>query len=83
MIGGSTVADDRSVTRRRRLTLVAMCLAPGLTLLDVTAPAKPEKFAGAVESVAGDIADPAAVRRLVASQPHVIFHLAAVVSADE
>jgi D-erythronate 2-dehydrogenase len=53
-----------------------------LTLLDVTAPAKPEKFAGAVENVAGDIADPAAVRRLVASRPDVIFHLAAVVSAE-
>ena len=53
-----------------------------LTLLDVVAAAKPEKFRGAVESVAGDIADPAALRRLVAARPDVIFHLAAVVSAE-
>ena len=53
-----------------------------LTLLDVTAPAKPEKFSGSVETVAGDIADPAAVRKLVATRPDVIFHLAAVVSAE-
>jgi D-erythronate 2-dehydrogenase len=53
-----------------------------LTLLDVVAAAKPEKFRGAVESVAGDIADAAALRRLVAARPDVIFHLAAVVSAE-
>jgi D-erythronate 2-dehydrogenase len=53
-----------------------------LTLLDVVAAAKPEKFRGSVESVAGDIADPAALRRLVAARPEVIFHLAAVVSAE-
>src|SRR5262252_1677311 len=53
-----------------------------LTLLDVTVPAKPEKFSGAVETVAGDIADPGALPKLVATRPDVIFHLAAVVSAE-
>jgi nucleoside-diphosphate-sugar epimerase len=53
-----------------------------LTLLDVVAPAKPEAFRGAVESVAGDIADPPALRQLVAARPDLIFHLAAVVSAE-
>jgi nucleoside-diphosphate-sugar epimerase len=53
-----------------------------ITLLDVAAPAKPKEFSGAVESVAGDIADPAALRRLIAARPDVIFHLAAVVSAE-
>jgi len=53
-----------------------------LTLLDVTVPGKPEKFSGAVEAVAGDIADPAALRKLIATRPDVIFHLAAVVSAE-
>src|SRR5215472_7678989 len=53
-----------------------------LTLLDVVAPAKPDKFPGAVEAVAVDIADPAAVRRLIAARPEVIFHLAGVVSAE-
>ena len=31
-----TAAEDPRVTRRRRLTLVAMCIAQGMTLLDVT-----------------------------------------------
>jgi D-erythronate 2-dehydrogenase len=53
-----------------------------LTLLDVVAPAKSEAFRGAVESVAGDIADPPSLRKLVAARPDVIFHLAAVVSAE-
>src|SRR5215469_3817977 len=53
-----------------------------LTLLDVTAPAKPEKFGGSVETIAADIADPAAVCAIVNKRPNVIFHLAAVVSAE-
>ena len=53
-----------------------------LTLLDVVTPAKPENFSGAVETAAADIADPAALRRLTGGRPDVIFHLAAVVSAE-
>jgi nucleoside-diphosphate-sugar epimerase len=53
-----------------------------LTLVDVNAPAKPDKFGGTVESVAADIANPAAVRGIVSARPDVIFHLAAVVSAE-
>jgi len=53
-----------------------------LTLVDVSAPAKPEKFGGPVESIAADVADSAAVRRIASARPDVIFHLAAVVSAE-
>src|SRR5262249_26803244 len=53
-----------------------------LTLLDATAPGKPETFSGSVETVAGDIGDPTAIGKLIASRPDVIFHLAAVVSAE-
>jgi nucleoside-diphosphate-sugar epimerase len=53
-----------------------------LTLVDVNAPAKPDKFGGTVESVAADIADSAAVRGIIGARPDVIFHLAAVVSAE-
>jgi D-erythronate 2-dehydrogenase len=53
-----------------------------LALVDVNAPAKPDKFGGTVESVAADIANPAAVRGIVSARPDVIFHLAAVVSAE-
>jgi nucleoside-diphosphate-sugar epimerase len=53
-----------------------------LTLIDIVAPAKPEKFSGKVEVAAADIADPAAVRMAVAGRPDVIFHLAGVVSGE-
>jgi len=53
-----------------------------LTLLDVVTPAKPENFSGAVETAAADIADPAVLRRLTGGRHDVIFHLAAVVSAE-
>jgi D-erythronate 2-dehydrogenase len=53
-----------------------------LTLIDVVAPQRPEKFSGKVEAVATDIADPAAVRAAVAGRPAVIFHLAGVVSGE-
>src|ERR1700722_15545915 len=53
-----------------------------LTLIDVVAPQKPEKFVGNVESRAADIADAAAADAAVAGRPDVIFHLAAVVSGE-
>jgi nucleoside-diphosphate-sugar epimerase len=53
-----------------------------LTLIDVSAPQKPQGFAGSVESSAADIADAAAARAAVAGRPDVIFHLAAVVSGE-
>jgi nucleoside-diphosphate-sugar epimerase len=52
------------------------------TLIDVSAPQKPQGFAGAVETSAADIADAAAARAAVAGRPDVIFHLAAVVSGE-
>ena len=53
-----------------------------LTLIDVSAPQKPQGFAGSVASSAADVADPAAARAAVAGRPDVIFHLAAVVSGE-
>jgi len=53
-----------------------------LTLIDVSAPPKPEKFSGKVETAAADIADPAADEKALASRPEVIFHLAGVVSGE-
>jgi D-erythronate 2-dehydrogenase len=53
-----------------------------LTLVDVTAPQKPEKFTGIVDTTAADITDPAVVHAAVAGRPDVIFHLAAVVSGE-
>jgi D-erythronate 2-dehydrogenase len=53
-----------------------------LTLLDVGPPERPGNFAGRVDTVAADIADPAAARVAFAGRPDVIFHLAAVVSGE-
>ncbi len=53
-----------------------------LTLIDVAAPQRPEKFAGGVDAHAADIADPAAAGAAIAGRPEVIFHLAAVVSGE-
>src|SRR5262245_29706569 len=53
-----------------------------LTLTDVIAPAKPGKFAGAVDASASDIAAPGVAERLIADRTEVVFHLAGVVSAE-
>jgi nucleoside-diphosphate-sugar epimerase len=53
-----------------------------LTLVDVSAPPKPENFGGAVESIAADISEAAALTALIDARPDVIFHLAAVVSGE-
>src|SRR5580704_14829553 len=65
--------------------LVARLIAAGalngkpidkLTLIDVSAPQKPQGFAGSVATGAADIADAAVARAAVAGRPDVIFHLA-------
>jgi D-erythronate 2-dehydrogenase len=53
-----------------------------LMLIDVHAPDRPDRFAGAVEAIAADVAAPAAMAAAVSKKPDVIFHLAAVVSAE-
>jgi nucleoside-diphosphate-sugar epimerase len=53
-----------------------------LTLIDMHAPARPDRFSGIVETIAADVAEPAAMAAAVGKRPDVIFHLAAVVSAE-
>jgi D-erythronate 2-dehydrogenase len=53
-----------------------------LTLLDVSAPQRPDRFTGRVDAVAADISDPPAVHAAIAGKPEVIFHLAGVVSGE-
>ncbi|SHM15453.1 Nucleoside-diphosphate-sugar epimerase [Paracoccus solventivorans] len=53
-----------------------------LTLFDVVPSDLQSRGAVAVETRAGDIADPATVQALVAQRPDVIFHLAAIVSGE-
>jgi len=53
-----------------------------LTLIDVSAPPKPEGFTGNADAAAHDIADPATAGKVIAGRPDVIFHLAGVVSGE-
>src|SRR5579862_7723479 len=53
-----------------------------LTLIDITAPLRPEGFAGTVETLAADIGDAAAAPAAIAGRPDIIFHLAAIVSGE-
>jgi D-erythronate 2-dehydrogenase len=53
-----------------------------LTLVDMHAPDAPDQFGGAVETIAADVAEAAAAQAAVGKRPDVIFHLAAVVSAE-
>ena len=53
-----------------------------LTLLDVSAPQRPESFSAHVKTMGADIADDASARAAIADWPDVIFHLAAVVSGE-
>jgi nucleoside-diphosphate-sugar epimerase len=53
-----------------------------LTLIDMHAPDRPDRFSGSVETIAADVADLAAMAAAVGKRPDVVFHLAAVVSAE-
>jgi nucleoside-diphosphate-sugar epimerase len=53
-----------------------------LTLVDVVAPAAPVGFAGRVDASAADISQPGQAALIVGSRPDIIFHLAAIVSAE-
>ncbi|GAB2581633.1 D-erythronate dehydrogenase [Microlunatus antarcticus] len=53
-----------------------------LTLADVVLPPRPEGYAGVVDVVAADLAEPGVVERLIEARPDVVFHLAAVVSGQ-
>lgn len=53
-----------------------------LTLFDVVSPAKPDNAVFPVKLRTGDLSNVAEAKLLVADQPDVIFHLAAIVSGE-
>lgn len=53
-----------------------------LTLVDAVKPDEPAGFPGAVETRQADISRPEEATQLVSGRPDVIFHLAAIVSAE-
>ncbi len=53
-----------------------------LTLVDVVKPQQPTGFQGAVDTYEADLSAAGEAQRLVQSRPDLIFHLAAIVSAE-
>ncbi|WP_336763684.1 D-erythronate dehydrogenase [Asaia sp. VD9] len=53
-----------------------------LTLADVVAPAAPNGFSGACETMTCDLTQSGAAERLLSGRPDIIYHLAAIVSGE-
>jgi D-erythronate 2-dehydrogenase len=53
-----------------------------LTLIDISAPQRPENFSGIVGTFGADIGELAVAQAAVGGRPDVIFHLAAIVSGE-
>lgn len=53
-----------------------------LSLVDIVDPAKPDGFLDQLETVAADLSEPDVARKLIASRPDMVFHLAAIVSGE-
>ncbi len=53
-----------------------------LTLVDVILPVAPAGFMGGVHATVSDLSAPGEAEKLVAARPHIIFHLAAIVSGE-
>lgn len=82
IIGGAGMVGRKlaaSLARRGSLNGVAI---GRLTLADAILPSQPAGFAGAVDLMRVDIANPEAAAGLLVARPDVIFHLAAVVSGE-
>jgi D-erythronate 2-dehydrogenase len=80
--GAAGMIGRKLVARLVEADALNGCPIERLTLIDVVAPEKPQKFSGGVISVAADISEPATAPALLAARPDVIFHLAAVVSGE-
>src|ERR1700688_2344195 len=80
--GAAGMIGRKLVARLTDMKALNGKLIDRLTLIDVVAPQRPERFTGRAETAAADIADPAAARAAIAGRPDVIFHLAGVVSGE-
>ncbi len=80
--GAAGMIGRKLVARLVERGALNRCPIERLTLIDVVAPEKPQRFSGSVISTAADITEPATALALVAARPDVIFHLAAVVSGE-
>lgn len=81
VLGAAGMVGRKLVERLTRDGRLGKSDIARLTLQDVVAPAKPATSIP-TEIVTCDVADQAAVTKLVAGKPDVIFHLAAIVSGE-
>ncbi len=81
VLGAAGMVGRKLVERLTRDGRLGKSDITRMTLQDVVAPTKPETSIPA-DVVTCDVADQAAVTKLVAGKPDVIFHLAAIVSGE-
>ena len=81
VLGAAGMVGRKLVERLTRDGRLGKSDVTRLTLQDVVAPTKPDTSIP-VEVVTCDVAEQAAVAKLVAAKPDVIFHLAAIVSGE-
>jgi nucleoside-diphosphate-sugar epimerase len=81
VLGAAGMVGRKLVERLTRDGRLGKSDITRLTLQDVVAPTKPNTSIP-VDVVTCDVADQAAVAKLVAGKPDVIFHLAAIVSGE-
>ncbi|WP_430249469.1 D-erythronate dehydrogenase [Neorhizobium sp. DAR64860/K0K1] len=81
IIGAAGMVGRKLMTRLLREGAVGGHAIEKLTLVDVVSPEKPET-AIAVDSFAVDLSTPSVAETLVEGRPDLIYHLAAIVSAE-
>jgi nucleoside-diphosphate-sugar epimerase len=82
LVLGAAGMIGRKLAENLASTLLDGFAVAKMTLADVVPPSAPVGFAGKVETLAVDLAAQGAADALIASQPDLIFHLAAIVSGE-
>ena len=82
IIGGAGMVGRKLAERLAKDGRLGSKEISHLTLQDVVAAQKPAGAKFPVEIVTGDLSDPTAAPKLIASKPDAIFHLAAIVSGE-
>jgi D-erythronate 2-dehydrogenase len=82
VVGAAGMLGGKLADRLARDGTLGATSVSHLLLADVVAPTAPADAACEVETLVADLTDPETGRRLVAGRPDVVFHLAAVVSAE-
>jgi D-erythronate 2-dehydrogenase len=81
IIGAAGMVGRKLTTRLLREGAVGGAAIEKLTLVDVVSPEKPETTV-AIDSFAVDLSTPGVAETLVEGRPDLIYHLAAIVSAE-